>query len=165
MRFLNWIVLYDCFITKKMIMTSLIKLIWNLHSQRALTFRQFRYPSCKLTCQTLFVSYYTAWMGNELDFAALWTRYHATDSRITAQRDDTRGSNPKVRDLWLRNGHVRERISNNGGSGDLWPPAGSRTLSRVQRNGYKRHTMLPWTRTMGHPLVPGGIVHSREKKS
>lgn len=36
------------------------------------------------------------------------------DSRISHTAVTIRESNPKVRDLWLRNGHVRERISSDG---------------------------------------------------
>jgi len=75
-------------------------------------------------------------------------------------------SNPKVGDLWLRKGHRKRANLGQGRIERSMTRAGPRTLSHsVRCNGYKRHTMLPWTRTMGHPPVPRGISYSREEKS
>lgn len=103
--------------------------IWikNLHSHLSIRVRQFRYLSYKLTStSTSFVRHST--------LCSRWKTVGYRRSLDTVSRcrftNQPRGvtireSNPKVRDLWQRNGHVRERISScaAGGSRDLWPPA------------------------------------------
>lgn len=84
----------------------------------------------------------------------------------TAQCDDTWKQSESERFMAKKRPHKRANLEQRQEDREIYDLLpGSRTLSRIWCSGYKRHTMLSWTRTMGHPLVPGGITTRARRNS